>query len=273
MYRCPLCQHPLERHGQQWRCDQRHSFDIAKQGYVNLLPVQNKRSKSPGDNADMMQARRDFLNAGFYQPLSDQLNQLFIDYLGGEPAPQILDLGCGEGYYSARLLNALTQTNQAQVWGLDISKEAIRYAAKRDKQIQFCVASAYDLPFPDQSFDGLMRIYAPSLASEIQRVTRPGGYLITVQPAANHLAELKQAIYSQPQLHDETPESIQEFELIQQHKLNYVMTLETPADRLNLLNMTPFGWKLNPEQKQSLSQTLIKVTADFLISVQQKTNK
>lgn len=273
MYRCPLCQHPLERHGQQWSCDQRHNFDIAKQGYVNLLPVQNKRSKSPGDNADMMQARRDFLNAGFYQPLSDQLNQLFIDYLGAKSTPPVLDLGCGEGYYSARLQKALSQTTQAQVWGLDISKEAIRYAAKRDKQIQFCVASAYDLPFPDQSFDGLMRIYAPSLASEIERVTRLGGLLITVQPAANHLTELKQAIYIQPQPHDETPESIQGFELIQQHKLSYDMKLEIQSDRLNLLNMTPFGWKLNPEQKQALSHSLMKVKADFLISIQQKTNK
>ncbi|MBE0493342.1 MAG: 23S rRNA (guanine(745)-N(1))-methyltransferase [Thiomicrospira sp.] len=270
MYRCPLCQHPLVRDGQQWHCDQRHSFDIAKQGYVNLLPVQNKRSKSPGDNADMMQARRDFLNAGFYQPLSDQLNQLFIDYLGFMPTPQILDLGCGEGYYSARLHSAFNLKNQAQIWGLDISKDAIRYAAKRDKQIQFCVASAYDLPFSDQAFDGLMRIYAPSLASEIERVTRPGGWLITVQPAADHLAELKQAIYSQPQPHDETPESIQGFELIQQHKLSYEMTLDCEADRLNLLNMTPFGWKLNPEQKQALSHSLVKVKADFLICVQQK---
>lgn len=272
MYRCPLCQHPLEQDGQQWRCDLGHSFDIAKQGYVNLLPVQNKRSKSPGDNADMMRARRDFLNAGFYQPLSDQLNQLFMDHLGTIPTPQILDLGCGEGYYSARLQAALSQQTASQVWGLDISKDAIRYAAKRDKHIQFCVASAYDLPFPGQSFDGLMRIYAPSLASEIFRVTRPGGWLITVQPAANHLIQLKQAIYSQPLAHDETPESVQGFALINQHKLSYEMTLDTETDRLNLLNMTPFGWKLNHEQKQNLSQSLVKVKADFLINVQQKTN-
>lgn len=272
MYRCPLCQHSLERHGQQWRCDLGHSFDIAKQGYVNLLPVQNKRSKSPGDNADMMQARRNFLNAGYYQALSDQLNQLFIDYVATYSTPDVLDLGCGEGYYTARLQSALNTKTSAQIWGLDISKEAVRYAAKRDKNIQFCVASAYDLPFPDQSFDGLMRIYAPSLASEIGRVTRPGGWLITVQPAADHLIELKQAIYRQPQAHDETPESVQGFTLIKQHKLSYQMTLDNETDRLNLINMTPFGWKLNAEQKQNLAQSLQQIKADFLIHVQQKTN-
>lgn len=270
MYRCPLCQHPLERDGQQWCCDLGHSFDIAKQGYVNLLPVQNKRSKSPGDNADMMQARRDFLNAGYYQKLSDLLNQLFIDYLATDSPSNLLDLGCGEGYYTARLQSALSSVTSAQIWGLDISKEAIRYAAKRDKNIQFCVASAYDLPFPDQIFDGILRIYAPSLASEIVRVSKPGGWLITVQPAANHLMELKQAIYRQPQAHDETPELIEGFTLIKRHKLSYHMTLDNEADRLNLINMTPFGWKLNAEQKQNLAQSLHKINADFLIHVQQK---
>src|SRR5690606_4067516 len=94
MYLCPLCQQPLHLSAKQYQCANRHSFDIAREGYVNLLPVQHKNSKDPGDNKDMMQARRDFLHAGWYAPLaqavSDTVTKLAPDTL--------LDLGCGEGY-------------------------------------------------------------------------------------------------------------------------------------------------------------------------------
>ena len=117
-YICPLCRSELVQDGKQWRCGQNHSFDQAKEGYVNLLPVQKKNSRDPGDNKQMMQARRAFLNAGYYQALSDRVNELAQEY--GKGQPEILDLGCGEGYYSERLQQAVG----GELYGLDISRTA-----------------------------------------------------------------------------------------------------------------------------------------------------
>lgn len=266
MYACPICQQPLQRLGQRWSCAQNHSFDIAKENYVNLLPVQYKRSKNPGDNAEMMQARRAFLNQDHYLPLANNISQLLSSFLN-RPDAQLLDLGCGEGYYTHALAQHFPEL---KVWGLDISKTAIRYAAKRYPSIEFSVASAYQLPFVDQSFDALVRIYAPSQASEIRRVLKPGGLFLSVQPAAKHLIELKQAIYQTPQEHDEILTPLEGFEPIEQVTLGYSLALNSVEDRLNLMNMTPFGWKLNSDQKQQLAQQLHLVSADFLIQLQRK---
>ncbi len=95
-YSCPLCHAPLSRSDNHYSCPQRHQFDLAKEGYVNLLPVQFKRSRDPGDSAEMMQARRAFLDAGHYQPLRDAIAERLRHY-----APtDLLDIGCGEGYYT-----------------------------------------------------------------------------------------------------------------------------------------------------------------------------
>jgi 23S rRNA (guanine745-N1)-methyltransferase len=95
-YSCPLCHAPLERRDNSFICPQRHQFDLAKEGYVNLLPVQFKRSRDPGDSAEMMQARRAFLDAGHYQPLRDAI----CAYLHTFAPTDLLDIGCGEGYYT-----------------------------------------------------------------------------------------------------------------------------------------------------------------------------
>lgn len=268
MYRCPLCHQPLNRQNLSWHCEHKHCFDIAKEGYVNLLPVQNKHSKNPGDNALMMQARRAFLDAGYYQPLSDQINQLLSQHL--TESANLLDIGCGEGYYTARLAEALADKS-TQLWGLDISKTAIRYAAKRYPAINFSVASAYDLPFADQSFDAVMRIYAPSLAAEVGRILKHQAWLLTVQPAAHHLYELKQAIYQTPRLHEDTAEELPGLVLHHQQSLSYVIELKQPQDTLNLLNMTPFAWKLTETHKLQLIESLRKVSLDFAIRLYQKT--
>ncbi len=139
-FSCPLCHAPLSRHERAFICPQRHQFDIAKEGYVNLLPVQHKRSRDPGDNAEMMQARRAFLDAGHYQPLRDTICSLFEETLPAE-ATALLDIGCGEGYYT-QAFAGVGRARGAQTVGLDVSKAAIRAAAKRYPQVMFCVASS-----------------------------------------------------------------------------------------------------------------------------------
>jgi 23S rRNA (guanine745-N1)-methyltransferase len=248
-YLCPLCQSTLRHEQRSYVCHQRHQFDVAKEGYVNLLPVQHKRSKDPGDNKEMMQARRQFLETGYYHRLRQSIGDELLRY----PIQSLLDIGCGEGYYTDYFRQTLSQTeSEISVHGLDISKIAIRYAAKAYPETHFCVASSQRLPFADNSLDAIVRIYAPCKADELTRVLSSNGVIITVTPAARHLFQLKSLIYQNVVLHDEDPEAIDGFELINQQTLHYTMNLPG-ADAFSLLQMTPFAWRATAEIKDTVS--------------------
>lgn len=264
-YICPLCALPLTLTQRTWGCPQAHKFDMAKEGYVNLLPVQKKNSKDPGDNQQMMFARREFLNAGYYQILSDRVNQLALQYASS--AQQILDIGCGEGYYSHRLYNALVAHHFCYLQGVDISKSAIKYAAKRYPNLSFCVASAYEMPIPSNSIDLAIRIYAPSKVEELQRIMAPSGILITVSPGPLHHFALKQQIYDQPRLHPESEARVDGFECLHQERLSAQLDLNDSKDIGNFLEMTPYAWKFTAEQKQAFTQRGLSCELDFQIEV------
>lgn len=263
MYQCPLCQASLAAQERSWRCSNGHSFDIAREGYVNLLPVQQKKSLQPGDNTEMMQARRAFLQAGHYQPLSDAANALLAQHCHAVP---VLDIGCGEGYYSARLSAALA----APVYGLDISKTAIRYAAKRYPDLHWCVASSYQLPFQTGQFGGLLRIYAPSQAEEMARVTQPGGWLLTVSPAPEHLLEFKQQAYQQVRLHSAEIKAETGFRHQQRQRLQLAWQAPDATAMQQLIEMTPLAYKLNQTQQDNLLGELKPVQLDFYLDLYQR---
>ncbi|MBY8158415.1 23S rRNA (guanine(745)-N(1))-methyltransferase [Vibrio fluvialis] len=269
-YQCPLCQQPLSLTERTYACENRHQFDVAKEGYVNLMPAHHKRSKDPGDNKEMMQARRRFLEAGHYDLMRDQIAVLCAQALQGSQY-QLLDIGCGEGYYTTYVANALQAQNpQAQTYGLDISKIAVRYAAKRYTNCEFTVASSHRLPFADASLDGILRIYAPCKAEELQRCVRNNGAVITVTPAARHLYQFKQGIYQDVRLHEEQPEIIDGFELETQQKLNYMMTL-SGEEAFDLLQMTPFAWRASEEFKSEVrASEQFECEADFMLRVYRK---
>ncbi|HHT7400121.1 TPA: 23S rRNA (guanine(745)-N(1))-methyltransferase [Raoultella ornithinolytica] len=255
-YSCPLCHAPLSRRDNSYICPQRHQFDLAKEGYVNLLPVQFKRSRDPGDSAEMMQARRAFLDAGHYQPLRDAIS----DFLSVAAPERLLDIGCGEGYYT-HAFAAIA----AHCWGLDVSKSAIRAAARRYPQVNFCVASSQRLPFDDASLDAVVRIYAPCNAQELARVVRPGGWVITATPGPRHLLELKGLIYDEVRLHEQNHEQMAGFTLSQQQQLAYPMQL-TGAEAEALLQMTPFAWRAKPAVRETLrAQATFRCQTDFMI--------
>ena len=268
-YQCPLCHHALTPSTGGLACENNHQFDRAKEGYVNLMPVQHKRSKEPGDNVEMMQARRRFLASDHYQKLREAVTDLCVIYTLNTPR-QVLDIGCGEGYYTAYLADKLAALSSCSTcYGLDISKVAIRYAAKRytSQHMQFCVASSQRLPFADHSLDAVIRIYAPCEATELARVLSSQGIIITVTPAARHLYQLKELIYDNVQLHDETAESMAGFELIEEAQLNYDMSL-TGEQADDLLQMTPLAWKATAELRRTLqTATQIIFEADFMIRV------
>ncbi|MCL1050619.1 23S rRNA (guanine(745)-N(1))-methyltransferase [Shewanella abyssi] len=263
IYRCPICEQPLMLQSKTWFCDSNHRFDCAKEGYVNLLPVQKKKSSDPGDNKEMMFARREFLNKGYYQQLSDSVNQLAKTHLND--AKYGLDIGCGEGYYSNRLAHGLGEN--FTLFGLDISKSALKYAAKRYPDIAFSVASAFDMPFADDSFDFMLRIYAPSLDTELKRVIKSGGILITVCAGPRHHFALKELIYETPKEHTQESSQIEGFTLIDQKRLESTLSLKDEDDIGHFLQMTPYNWKLTDEQKLALAASGFECELDFKIEV------
>lgn len=268
-YQCPLCHQLLTLTDRQWRCPQNHQFDHAKEGYVNLMPVQHKRSKQPGDSPEMMVSRRQFLDAGHYQPLRDQVAQL-LDEILPVAASTLLDIGCGEGYYTAEVARRLSVPRNIEVFGLDVAKVAIRNAAKRYRNVDFCVASSHRLPFGDQSLDAVLRIYAPCKAEELYRAVKPGGVVLTVAPGPRHLYQLKAMIYSAVQLHDELDERLAGFERIDQQTLAYPMTL-SGAEAFDLLQMTPFAWRASEEVKAALlAETAFSCETDFVIRLHRR---
>ena len=197
LFTCPLCASPLDRAERSYTCPNGHCFDVAKEGYVHLLPANKKHSKSPGDDKGMVTARNQFLSRGYYAPLRDALCALALKYTG--PQVSVLDSGCGEGYYTAGIHAALTGAGrEVRLTGIDLSKPSVRLAAKRVPAGEFAVASAYHLPVADRSVDLLLNCFSPLALEEFRRVLRPGGLFLYVVPAANHLWELKQVLYDTP---------------------------------------------------------------------------
>ena len=266
---CPLCKTPFQKINNTQICANNHHFDIAKEGYLNLLPVNAKHSKNPGDNKEMMNARRAFLNSNGYLPLAEKVTTLITSLLANKEQAQLLDLGCGEGYYTNLLANKLP--DNSQVNALDISKIAIRYAAKRNKKINFCVASAYNVPLPDNSLDLLLRIYAPSLDSELQRLLKTGGYLVTVTPAPHHLFQLREKIYEHVNEHPQENPSPDGFVKVEQVNLAYPLKITEAQQLQDLINMTPFAWKFNEQTMgELLAEKSWSIECDFNIEVYQK---
>ena len=267
-YQCPLCKSKLafvtQGQAKMYQCENNHCFDQAKEGYVNLLPVQHKHSKEPGDNKAMVSARRAFLDQGFYQPLVEKITELYTKH-AVNTAP-VFDAGCGEGFYTHQ---HKTPTNQ--VYGVDIAKTAIKIAAKRYKDCYFNVGTLSNLPFDNDFFGWIVSIYAPILEQEFSRVLQTGGYLLTVTPAENHLFELKSLIYRTAKKHDVSRSPVEKLTLIEEEKLHYEMAFHNSEDIINLLAMTPFAFKTTPELLTELKQKAhFTCQADFLIRLYKK---
>ena len=192
MFICPVCGNLLQKEEKAYICPKGHNYDLAREGYVYLLPPNKKHSKDPGDNKQMVAARRAFLETGLYQPFSDELDRLALECLGKNGSPVVLDAGCGEGYYTGRLAQALGE--RARVFGFDISKCAVRAAAKRYREIAFAVGSSFGIPFADAAADLVVNVFAPIVPEELARVVKPGGHLILAVPGERHLYGLKEIL-------------------------------------------------------------------------------
>lgn len=236
---CPVCNEKLEKMGQCLKCGKGHSFDIARQGHVNLLTVDRKHSLHPGDTRQQVAARKAFLDAGHYEPIAAALREILSVY----PLQTLLDVGCGEGYY----LTAAAPLG-CRCWGIDISKDAVRYAAVRNKDAFWVVGTASHLPFADGSFDCLLSMFALTEAAEFARVMRPGGVFVQVTAHPEHLMGLKRIIYPEiirkdKELQPEYPG----FLLEETRQLSFDFTVSGGEMVQNLLSMTPHFWRIGKE--------------------------
>lgn len=253
---CPICQSALTAHDNSLRCIFAHNFDRAKQGYINLLPVQHKNSRAPGDNPAMVQARRDFLDTGHYAPLAERFATLMH-----ERQPQKwLDIGCGEGYYTEHIAKALPDS---QGYALDISREAVKRACKRNATTQWLVASMARLPLASGSCQAIASIFSPLDWQEAERVLAPGGALLRMGPTSDHLIELREQLYDEVREYDDSkhlqliPQGMRQ---IHSETLYFTMTLDDAKARSDLLAMTPHGWRASAEKREAVIQQTLTTT-------------
>ncbi|MBE6951845.1 MAG: methyltransferase domain-containing protein [Ruminococcaceae bacterium] len=256
---CPICRLPLEWEGKSCRCGRNHSFDVARQGYVNLLPVQQKRSLHPGDTREQVLSRRAFLESGAYGPIVEAVKAA----AEGHDGP-ILDVGCGEGYYAVRIAEHLG----AELTGLDISKEAVRCAAAKYKGHRWICGTAAHLPIADDSVGVLMSMFALTMPGEFRRVLREDGIFIQVLAAQDHLMGLKSIIYPEILLKekDSVPE-LEGFRLVSSTPVRFEFTAEGQQIG-NLLSMTPHFWRISADGAKRLKQTeILTDTASCVVNV------
>ncbi len=242
---CPLCRQPLSPNDHGVRCSQGHTFDRAREGYFNLLPIQHKKSRAPGDNHPMIRARRDFLAAGHYAPLRDTI----ADLLHSWHTETLLDVGCGEGWYTA----ALTRSAR-EVIGLDIAKEAARLAAKQTPSATWLVASSAALPLADESVDVITSLFSPVSINEAVRILRPGGRLLLVTPGETHLRMLRERLFDEVRPHQ--PDKFvaglaPRFTLETRQELTFPLSLDRKS-LADLLMMTPYAWRALREKREAL---------------------
>ena len=256
---CPICHLSLEWEGKSCRCGRGHSFDVARQGYVNLLPVQQKRSLHPGDTREQVISRRNFLETGAYTPIVEAVKAAAAGHSG-----PILDVGCGEGYYAVRVAEFLG----AELTGLDISKEAVRCAAAKYKGHRWICGTAAHLPIADDSVGVLMSMFALTMPQEFRRVLKEDGIFVQVLAAQDHLLGLKSIIYPEILLKekDSVPE-LEGFRLVSSTPVRFEFTAQ--GERIaDLLSMTPHFWRISAEGAKRLKATeTLTDTASCVVNV------
>lgn len=266
-YICPICGEHLIKIEKSFVCKNNHGFDVARQGYVNLLPVGQKHSLRPGDDKEMLNARRNFLNSGLYEPIAKSVTDKIQTLTAEKTSPLIIDVGCGEGYYTRKIADSVAGSLCV---GADISKDAARMACSRGKDIDYCVATASHLPFESKSADLITAMFSLVCEDEFARVLRNDGYIVEVTAGTEHLIELKQIIYDEVFPQDKHPAPCGEkFTEISCENFNY--KIEVGGELLKaLLTMTPHIRRINPEHRKRLDMLeSLTLTVSYWLTVRQ----
>lgn len=259
---CPVCREPLQRVGRTLQCEHRHSFDLAKEGYVNLLTRQHKKADATGDSREMARARRAFLEKGYFRPLADALIDLLKE--SGKETPNVLDICCGEGYYAKQIKDAA----DCNLLGFDLSREMVRLAAKRVPDALFFVANLASVPLPDRCVDFAIHLFAPFHEPSFARLLKEDGRLVTVVPGKKHLFALKEAVYDTPYENDEKLPQTSTLRLAETRKVSAEIFLDNAADIRALFSMTPYSHRTKKEDLLKLEQLeTLRTEIEFVLGV------
>lgn len=244
---CPVCGGELKAGEKRLYCAKGHSFDLAKEGYVNLL-TGSKSGDRTGDSKESARARHAFLEKGYFAFLKDEVSQR----LRGT----VLDICCGEGYYD---------DYGGELYGFDLSKEMVRLAAKRKNGGHYFVANLKAIPVKSRSIDTAMHLFAPFNAKEFARVLKPGGRLYSVVPAPEHLFELKELLYEKPYQNDTRYPGGSELTLAGKQLISH--TVNIPQNDLKtLFSMTPYFYRTSESDKAKINRVdALKTTLAFMI--------
>lgn len=273
MYICPVCRRRLKLSGNSYICQNRHSFDIAAKGYVNLLLTKGRNPAKAGDDPMMIKARSSFLDSGLYAPLAEATGEALRCALSGTKEPTVIDCGCGEGYYTVQYAEQLAN---ATVYGIDISKSGIAHAASRARaaglqNLKLAVASGFSLPFRDGFADAIISVFAPVSNDEYARVLKSKGRLIVVSPTERHLYGLKAVLYDEPYENKPNRYGLLSFTLADERRIEYTVTLENDRQVLDLFAMTPYYYKSSVEARERLvGCTPLETECGFLIQTYTK---
>jgi len=235
-WRCPVCSASLTLTGdsRRWACAERHSFDIAREGYVNLLIARQGGAHRPGDSVEMVRARRRFLATGAYEPLSAALASI----VASERPRTVLDVGCGEGCHT-RALSA------QEVLGVDIAKAAVAAAARAHPRGRYAVANAAELPVHDAAIDVALNVFGPVVPGELARVVRSGGMVVAAHPGPAHLEDLRSLVYANASPHIVKPplrDASDQFAEIESTSVTFPVVIKDASELLDLFAMTPYRW-------------------------------
>ncbi len=264
---CPVCKNALHKEEKSYFCngEKKHCFDISSTGHVNLCPGK----ATGGDDKKAVRSRTEFLNLGYYQPISDKICDI-LSKLNSESA--IVDAGCGEGYYT----NRVAQSTGAKIYGFDLSKEAIILASKSAKKrgisnAVFAVGGIYDLPVASESADAITNIFAPCADEEFYRVLKTGGLLVVVTAGKNHLYGLKKAVYDTVYLNEERADMPKNMTFIEKHNVSYSITINDQDAIRNLFAMTPYSYRTSERDMNKLmSLTSLETVVEVDIFVYRK---
>lgn len=247
-FTCPVCGDRLITDDRIMHCLNGHCYDLSKYKTVNLMRSQKSGKKRHGDDRLMLNARCSFLSKGFYEPLLKAVTDKVCTVAHGEPIT-VLDAGCGEGYYTSYIQEVLFNSD---VYGIDISKDALISAAKRNKNLHLAVASCAEIPVADRSCDVVLNIFSPTISEEFARILNDGGYLIRVIPLEMHLFSLKKSIYDKPYKNKSESMVLDGFKLTDKTEIKYSLTLTDNDDIQNLFKMTPYYYKTSREDQAKL---------------------
>jgi 23S rRNA (guanine745-N1)-methyltransferase len=271
-----------DREGRSWACEAGHSFDVSREGYVNLLAAGQRRSRQPGDSDEMVDARRRFLASGAYDPLTRALGRHAADAATRSgPAPLILDIGCGEGHHTRGVAGAVAAGGTAPpvVAGIDVSKRAISLAARNHREGWYAVASAGDLPVPPSTVDVALDVFGPVVAAELARVVRTDGTVIAVHPGPRHLASLRALVYADPHPHEVKPPLRGEpdwFETTGWEAVTFPVVVSDASVLADLFAMTPYRWHAPPDIGARLAAAAadgFATDADVIVTTYRRTGR